>query len=81
MIIVKICCGTVCHVMGGSDLPLVADFLPEEIKSKVKIEGTPCLGFCNRSGAHKPPFVTVNGIMISEATFAKIIDHIKLELN
>lgn len=81
MVLVKICCGTVCHVMGGGNLPLLSDFLSDDLKEKVKIEGTACLGHCNKDKSKKPPFVEVNDKLISEASFPKIIECIKEELN
>ncbi len=80
MITVKICRGTVCHVMGGSDLPLLSEFLPEELKNEVIVEGTTCFGSCNDNDEQKPPFAVVDGVIISEATFPKIIEQIKLAL-
>lgn len=79
MVLVKICCGTVCHVMGGANLPLLSDFLSDELKAKVKVEGKSCLGHCNKD--LKPPFVEVNDKIISEASFSKIIECVKQELN
>jgi NADH:ubiquinone oxidoreductase subunit E len=80
MIIVKICRGTVCHVMGGSELPLLVDMLPDELKGQVRIEGTTCIGACNKDSSVKPPFVDVNGQIIALASIAKIIEVIKEEL-
>lgn len=77
MVVVKICSGTVCHVMGGSDLPLLFDFLPNELKSKVRVESVPCFGNCTDGSSQKPPFAEVNGEFISEASFPKIIEKIQ----
>lgn len=76
MIKVKMCRGTVCHVMGGSDLPLVSEVIPQELKDKVEIEGISCIDKCGNTEGLKPPFVTVNGILISEATIAKVLEAI-----
>ena len=81
MVTVKICRGTVCHVMGGADLPLLPDFISDELKPHVKFEGTTCLGNCIQEDGSKPPFVQVNNTIISEATFAKVIKCIETELN
>jgi NADH:ubiquinone oxidoreductase subunit E len=80
MIIIKICRGTVCHVMGGSELPLLAEVLPAELKNQVSIEGTTCIGSCNKDQLIKPPFVEVNGKIIDQASIAKVIEVIKQEL-
>lgn len=79
MIKVKICRGTVCHVMGGSDLPLISEVIPPELKSKVEIEGISCLDYCSNTDGLKPPFVIVNEHVISEATMAKVLDVIITE--
>ncbi len=80
MIKVKICSGTVCHVMGGSDLHMITEFLPDNLKNKVIVEGVPCLGFCNEPNGLKPPFVQVNNKLISQASLSKIIENIQSEL-
>ncbi len=81
MITVKICRGTVCHVMGGSELPLLSEMLPVDLLNKVTIEETTCMGACNDKTNRKPPFVEVNGKMIEQASMNKIIEAIKKELN
>jgi NADH:ubiquinone oxidoreductase subunit E len=81
MVTVKICRGTVCHVMGGSDLPLLPDLISDKLKPHVRFEGTNCLGTCIKEDGLKPPFVQVNTTVISEATFAKVIKCIETEIN
>ncbi len=80
MITVKICSGTVCHVMGGADLHFFTEFLPEHLKEQVSVSGVPCIGACNKDDRMKPPFVMVNNILIAEATFAKIVETVKTQL-
>lgn len=77
---VKICIGTLCYVMGGSELQLLEDYLPEDLKKHVDIEGSICLGYCNESEDLKPPFASVNGKCISRASITTIINQIKKEL-
>lgn len=79
MIKVRICRGTVCHVMGGSDLPLISDVIPNELKDQIEIEGFACLDFCNNDKDLKPPFVKVNDILISEASVSKVLEVIIAE--
>jgi NADH:ubiquinone oxidoreductase subunit E len=81
MISIKICRGTVCHVMGGSELPLLSEMLPANLLEKVTIEGTTCIGACNDKSNRKPPFVEVNGKIIEQASINKIVEAIKKELN
>ncbi|MBN1113612.1 MAG: DUF1450 domain-containing protein [Bacteroidales bacterium] len=77
---VKICIGTLCYVMGGSELQLLEEHLPEELKKRVDIEGSICLGFCNSNEDEKPPFASVNGKCVSRASITKLINQIKKEL-
>ena len=79
---VTICTGTTCFVMGGSELLLLEDQLPSELKAETEIEGATCLGFCKRSeygtaqSVHAP-FVQINDMMMEQATAGKIIDYLK----
>lgn len=79
-VIVKICTGTLCYVMGGSELQLLGEYVPEEIQDKVEIKGATCLDFCNAVGSAKAPFVTVNDKVVSNATIAKVLNVIQEEL-
>jgi NADH:ubiquinone oxidoreductase subunit E len=73
-----ICTGTACFVMGGSELLLLEDQLPGELRETTEVEGATCLGFCKEAGqSDRAPFVRVNGTVLDEATPGKIIDHLK----
>lgn len=74
---VQICTGTACFVMGGSELLLLEENLPDNLKEHVEISGTMCMDFCKESTNGKSPFVEVNGLIISEATIPKVIEHIE----
>ncbi len=79
-VIVKLCCGTMCYVMGGSELQLLDEQLPEELISVVDIRGVTCLDLCNRGEeAGKAPFAMVGDTVISSATKDKIIDEIRVQ--
>jgi NADH:ubiquinone oxidoreductase subunit E len=73
---VKICTGTLCHVMGGADLPDLESYLPENLKGKVKITGMMCAQFCKDENK-TPPFVLLNDELIQGATIPKIIESIE----
>lgn len=70
---VVICSGTACYVMGASEILLLEESLPEELKSRVEIEGATCLGFCKDSKNGKAPFVSVNGELIAGATLPNVL--------
>lgn len=64
---ITVCCGTTCHVMGSGEIMDYLLQLPDEVKNKISIKGSPCLEYCYTKEAGKPPFVTINDRVISEA--------------
>lgn len=70
---VQICTGTLCHLMGGANLPALIDYLPNELKSKVVLKGMVCTNYC-KDTSKKPPFVLINGELMQEASIEKIIE-------
>lgn len=79
-ITVKVCLGTACFVMGGSDMQLLHEHLPESWKDKVEVVGASCLDYCFDKSNGTPPFVVVDDQIVSEANITKVIDIIKLKL-
>lgn len=77
---VRICTGTLCYVMGGSELQVLGDYLPAELQHHVEIIGATCLDFCNQEGKGKAPFVLVGDTLVAQATIAKVINVIQEEL-
>ena len=78
---VSICTGTACFAMGASEIMLIEDELPEDLKGKVEVEGTPCLEKCKDSSCGKAPFVLVNGQVVQQATVTTVIEKIRTALN
>lgn len=74
---VIICAGTACYVMGVSDIFMIEDNLPENLKGKIEVDGSTCLEYCKTEKYGKPPFVTVNGELISDASMASVIEKIQ----
>ena len=74
--IVQVCTGTLCHVMGGAELPALEEHLPQSLKSKVKIKGMVCANYCTKTNL-KPPFVLINKELMSEASIGKIVHYIQ----
>lgn len=72
-----ICTGTACFVMGGSELLLLEEHLPEHLKNHVEISGTTCIDYCKDDQNGKSPFVEIDGVVMSEATIPKVIDYIE----
>ena len=79
-VIVKICAGTHCYLMGGSELQLFSEYLPDNHKDKVAVIGSSCLGFCDAEDGCKPPFVMVNNKKIQNASIQSLLELVKIEL-
>lgn len=79
-IIVRICTGTTCYVLGGAQLLALEDELPTDVRARVSIEGALCFQLCKEDECRKAPFAWVNEILISEATVPKIIAEIQRQL-
>lgn len=75
---VKICFGTMCYVMGGSHLEMLKEHIPSGWIDKIHISASPCLDLCDKPKNGKAPFVSVNGIIVSEANIEKVISTIKV---
>lgn len=74
---VSICTGTACYVMGASELLLLGESLPVELRDAVEIEGIPCIEECRGITEKRPPYVKVNGELIESATLQTIISKIE----
>lgn len=73
---VTICTGTACFVMGASEIMLLEENLPPELKDKVEIEGVTCMEECKNSLNGKAPFVRVNNELLSGATLLSVLEKI-----
>lgn len=80
-IMVSICTGTACFVMGASEIMLLEEQLPVELKDKVLVEGLTCLDKCKNPDCGKAPFVLINGEVVPEATVAVVIERIRKLVN
>lgn len=77
-VVVEICMGTTCYVMGSAQLAGLSDRLPEEWKDRVTVKGMRCVGACQQTDRYgRAPFVRVNGELISEADEGKVIASIR----
>lgn len=73
---ISICSGTACFVMGGSELLLLEEELPESWRGRVEIEASPCLGFCKDRSRGRAPFVTIGGEAFAAVTMPSLLSHI-----
>ncbi len=72
---ITICTGTLCHVLGGSELPAIIEYLPEKIRPFVEVIGSTCINHC-KDDELKPPFAEINGELIGSATIEKLVTKI-----
>lgn len=79
-IIIRICTGTTCYVLGGAQLLALEDELPADVRERVSIEGALCFQLCKAREPLRAPFARVNATLISEATVPKIIAEIQRQL-
>lgn len=77
---VVICSGTTCYVMGGSDLLLLEEHIPEQYRSRIEIEGSTCLGLCKDRKYGKAPYVRVGDSIIDAASITRILEKIAEKL-
>ncbi len=77
-LLVEICVGTTCFVLGAAALQSLEDFLPSEIKDKVDVVGSPCLNCCRNRNDGNAPFVRIGGKhIVGNASIQKVIAKIE----
>lgn len=80
-IVVKVCLGTTCFVMGGANLQELIEIIPRKYGDKVEVSGSPCLGMCSIQWHYsKAPYVKVDEDVIVEATVEKVLEAIDKKL-
>ena len=78
---VKVCLGTTCCVMGGSNLQELNDIIPEKYGDKVEVSAANCLGLCSINWEYsKAPYVKVDEEVVTEATVEKVLEVIDRKL-
>ena len=76
-LVIKICSGTTCFVMGGAYLQELIEIIPRRYGEKVEVSGIPCLSMCSsKSNYTKAPYVKVGDDVIEEATVEKVLEAI-----
>ncbi|MCT4615643.1 MAG: hypothetical protein N4A49_12295 [Marinifilaceae bacterium] len=78
---VKICTGTFCTVMGGSELLLLESKLPESLKNKVEISGVVCTKDCEKGTNKNAPIAIVGETVYDSLNINKLLEAINKELN
>lgn len=68
-LVIEICVGSACYLLGAQDLLEMIENLPPETKEKIDLRGASCLKACG-----KGPNIKVNGELISNVTPQKLMD-------
>lgn len=80
-ILVELCFGTTCFVMGASKLQDIESIIPPQYRNRVDVKANTCLDLCKNATYMKAPFVKVDGEIISEATVEKVLMTIERKIN
>lgn len=80
-ILVELCFGTTCFVMGASKLQELESIIPPQYRNRVDIKAHTCLDLCKNSTYMKAPFVKIDGEIIPEATVEKVLMTIERKIN
>lgn len=73
-ITVTICTGTACFVMGASELMLLPEKIPADLKDKVDFSACMCMEECHVDSKKVPPFVKINGELMEKANVPDVIE-------
>ncbi len=76
MIKVKICLGTACYVLGGTEFTQLQDCFTEKELKNISFEISTCMDLCKLDNA-KPPYVIINDELFENADKLLIIAEIK----
>ncbi|MDU2066359.1 MAG: NAD(P)H-dependent oxidoreductase subunit E [Sporomusaceae bacterium] len=75
-VLIEICLGTSCHLLGAEDVLDAVKRLPPEKQEKIQLEAVTCLKNCG-----KGPNVKVNGMLLSDVTPEKLLGVIEEHIN
>ena len=67
-----VCTGTTCYVMGAAELIDEIQTAMEAGTCRVRLAGSPCLGYCKHRSHRSAPFVTVNDEVLEGASVERI---------
>lgn len=69
-----------CYVMGGAELHLLEDNLPEDIASMVEVKAVTCLNMCDKDGSGNAPYAKVGDVLITKADLTKVKEEIARQI-
>lgn len=68
-LLIEICIGTSCHLLGSQDLIDALEELSDEVKNNIDVQGVTCLKSCG-----KGPNIRINGIVVPNVTPEQLIE-------
>jgi len=74
---VRVCSGTTCFVMGASNLQMLHEHVPEELRDWVDIQGAHCLELCRDRNYGAAPYITIDDEIVAEADLSLILERIE----
>lgn len=75
-VIVEICIGTSCYILGAQDLITCIDGLPEDVKQHLEVSAISCLNACGRG-----PNVRINGKLFTSVNPQLLMEIIQEQLS
>lgn len=72
-LVLEICQGTACFVMGASDLMAITDYMPESWQDRVEIRGAACFDKCHDNRYGKAPYARLDGEIMESASVGSIL--------
>ncbi len=81
MILVEICTGTTCFVLGGEQFSDFEDKMPAFMKGVVEVQASRCLGLCRGGKFSGAPYVKINGVPVGNAEPGLIMDMLNEMIN
>ncbi|WP_245690223.1 NAD(P)H-dependent oxidoreductase subunit E [Sporolituus thermophilus] len=73
--VIEICVGTSCYLLGAQDLIRSIEELPYEQRSRIELRGVTCLKTCG-----KGPNVRIDGVVAAEMTPERLLSIIQDKL-
>ncbi|VBB06238.1 Hypothetical protein LUCI_1454 [Lucifera butyrica] len=62
-LVIEVCMGTSCYLLGAQDLMEAIEELPPEKRTRIELKGISCLKNCG-----KGPNIRINGIVLTNVT-------------
>ncbi len=72
-VLVELCQGTACFVMGSEELYDIKAFMPEAWQEHVDVTSCVCIGRCKKNRFNRAPFARVNGEIVESVTPASLL--------